>query len=60
MNPDVYGGVSSFTFLDVRASYKLHAKAELAVGIDNLNDQRAFQAHPYPGRTLFTELRVRF
>ena len=60
VNPDVYGGVSSFTFLDVRASYKLHAKAELAVGIDNLNDQRAFQAHPYPGRTLFTELRVRF
>jgi iron complex outermembrane receptor protein len=60
INPDVYGGVSSFTFVDVRGSYKLTPKTELALGIDNLNDARGFQAHPFPGRTLFTELRVKF
>lgn len=60
VNPDVYGGVSSSTFVDVRGSYKFNTQTELALGIDNLNDKRAYQAHPYPGRTVFTELRVRF
>lgn len=60
VNPDVYGGVSSFTFVDLRGSYKLDARTELALGIDNVTDARAYQAHPYPGRTLFSELRVRF
>lgn len=60
VNPNVYGGVSSFTIVDVRGSYNFNPKTELAVGIDNLNDTRAYQVHPYPGRTLFTELRVRF
>lgn len=60
VNPDVYGGVSSFTFVDLRGSYKFSPKTELALGIDNVGDARGFQAHPYPGRTLFSELRVRF
>jgi len=60
INPDVYGGVSSFTFVDLRASYKFDPKVELALGLDNAADSRGYQAHPYPGRTLFTELRVRY
>ncbi len=59
-NPNVYGGVSSFTFVDLRGSYKFTPKLELALGLDNALDQRGFQAHPYPGRTLFTELRASF
>lgn len=57
VNPDVYGGVSSFTFVDVRGSVKLTPKVELSVGVDNVADTRGYQAHPYPGRTLFAELR---
>ncbi len=59
VNPDVYGGVSSFTFVDLRVSYKFDPKVELALGLDNVADARGYQAHPYPGRTWFTELRVR-
>ena len=59
INPDVYGGVSSFTFVDLRLSYKLDPRVELALGLDNVADARGYQAHPYPGRTWFTELRVR-
>ncbi|HJV68168.1 TonB-dependent receptor [Ideonella sp.] len=57
-HPDVYGGVSSFTFVDLRGSYQIHPHVELALGIDNVADARGYQAHPYPGRTVFTELRV--
>lgn len=55
--PDVYGGISRVKQLDWRASVKLKPRLEWAVGIDNLTDQRAWQFHPYPGRTLHTELR---
>lgn len=57
VQPDVYGGVSRVKQLDWRASVKLQPQLEWAVGIDNLTDQRAWQSHPYPGRTLHTELR---
>lgn len=59
INPDVYGGVSSFTFVDLRVSYEFDPRVELALGVDNAADARGYQAHPYPGRTWFTELRVR-
>jgi iron complex outermembrane receptor protein len=57
IHPDVYGGVSSFTFVDLRGSCRISPKVELALGIDNVSDRRGYQAHPYPGRTVFTELR---
>jgi iron complex outermembrane receptor protein len=59
-NPDVYGGVSSFTFVDLRASHAFSRRLELAIGVDNATDARAYQSHPYPGRTLFTELRASY
>lgn len=58
-NPDVYGGVSAVNQLDLRGTCKLRAALELAAGINNATDQRAWQSHPYPGRTLFVELRFR-
>jgi iron complex outermembrane receptor protein len=58
INPDVFGGVSSVNQADLRLSYKPQTKFELAVGINNVNDERAFQSHPYPGRTMFLEMRA--
>lgn len=60
IHPNVYGGVSSFTFVDLRGSYKFTPKLELALGLDNALDRRGFQAHPYPGRTVLTELRASY
>jgi iron complex outermembrane recepter protein len=57
VNPDVYGGVSRLNQLDLRASYKPHARLTLAAGVDNLTDGRAYQSHPFPGRTFFLEVR---
>jgi len=56
--PDTYGGVSSVNQADVRLSYKPQPKLEFAVGVDNVFDERAFQSHPYPGRTVFVDLRA--
>ncbi|MEY4562149.1 MAG: hypothetical protein RLZZ618_1426, partial [Pseudomonadota bacterium] len=57
VNPNVYGGVSSFTFVDMRLARKITDQLELSLGVDNVADSRGYQAHPYPGRTVFTELR---
>ncbi len=58
-NPHVYGGVSSVDQWDLRASGQLTPQLELALGINNALGARAYQSHPYPGRTLFAELRFK-
>ncbi|MBM0108258.1 TonB-dependent receptor [Steroidobacter sp. S1-65] len=60
INPDTYGGVSRFTMLDARVAYTTASNIELALGVDNLTDERAYQMHPYPGRTAFVEARWSF
>ena len=57
INPDVYGGVSRFTIWDLRGGWTLPQGVELALGVSNLTQAKAYQAHPYPGRTLLAELR---
>lgn len=60
INPDTYGGVSRLKQVDVRVLWRALAHTELAAGVDNLGDNRAYQSHPFPGRTLFAELRQSF
>ncbi|HSI49748.1 MAG TPA: TonB-dependent receptor [Ideonella sp.] len=57
VNPNVYGGVSRVRQLDLRSAYRFSPQLELALGVNNVADQPAYQSHPYPGRTLFAELR---
>lgn len=56
--PNVYGGVSSVNQVDLRLSYKPTKLAEVAVGVDNVSNGHSYVSHPYPGRTMFVELRV--
>jgi len=59
-NTDVYGGVSRVSQLDVRLLLKPVKGTEVSLGVDNLNNNKAYQLHPYPGRTLFAEVRYAF
>jgi len=59
-NTDVYGAVSRVSQVDVRLLLKPVKGTEIAIGVDNLNNNRAYQLHPYPGRTLFGEVRYAF
>lgn len=57
VNPGIYGSVSRVDQLDLRGTRKLGPRLEMALGINNATGQQAYQSHPYPGRTLFAELR---
>lgn len=60
INPDVYGGMSRLRQLDLRVLWKPLPGAEVAFGLDNATDTRSYQSHPFPGRTLFGEVRYAF
>lgn len=48
--------VSSFAFVDLRVRRSFGA-FEVALGVDNLLDEKAFVYHPYPGRSVLLDLR---
>jgi iron complex outermembrane receptor protein len=43
--------------LDGRVAYTTDNGTEIAVGVDNITNDRAYQSHPYPSRTAFAEVR---
>jgi iron complex outermembrane receptor protein len=57
INGDTYGGISQLRSVDGRVAYTMANGTELALGIDNITDERAYQSHPYPARTAFAEVR---
>ncbi|MEI6484932.1 MAG: TonB-dependent receptor [Sphingomonadales bacterium] len=57
---DTYQGFDRFFVIDVRARYQVTRRAEIAVGIDNLNNDRYFLFHPFPQRAVTAELHWRF
>jgi iron complex outermembrane receptor protein len=60
IHPDTFGGTSRFLVVDARVGFALGARSTLNVGVENLNDDRYFVYHPYPGRTYHAEARFRF
>jgi iron complex outermembrane recepter protein len=56
-NGDTYGGISRARSWDGRVAYTTANGTELAIGIDNITNDRAYQSHPYPSRTAFAEVR---
>ena len=57
INGDTYGGISYVRSFDGRVAYTTTKGTELAIGIDNITDDRSYQSHPYPSRTAFAEVR---
>jgi len=57
INGDTYGGISRVNAWDGRVAYTMTNGTEIAVGIDNITNDRAYQSHPYPSRTAFAEVR---
>jgi iron complex outermembrane receptor protein len=58
VNRNTYGGLSTVNQLDLKLSYKPAPRVEVALGVDNVTDQRAYQSHPFPARTVVLELRT--
>ncbi len=58
IDPNTFGGVSTVNQLDLKASWQVVRNVTVAAGVDNVNNQHAYQFHPYPLRTWVAELRV--
>ncbi len=50
---NVYGAQDAYTRVGVKTNYRLSSGLILSFGIDNLTNEIAYVAHPWPGRTLY-------
>ena len=56
-NGFAYQGASRYFTADIRVRYQVSQSVAAAFGIDNLNDYKYWNFHPYPQRTYSAELR---
>ncbi|MDB5966737.1 MAG: TonB-dependent receptor [Polaromonas sp.] len=57
VNGFTYQGTSRYFTTDVRVRYQVSKRWTAAVGIDNLNNYKYWNFHPYPQRTLVAEVK---
>lgn len=50
---NVYGAQDSYTRLGMKTTYHLNTRSSISFGIDNLTNEVAYVAHPWPGRTIY-------
>ncbi len=55
VNPGTFGGASRYLVFDARVDVTLPRGWSLALGADNLFDERYYVYHPYPGRSWTAE-----
>jgi iron complex outermembrane receptor protein len=60
VNGLAYMGVSRFFVVDLRAHWKVGPHLTAAFGIDNANNDRYWNFHPYPQRGYVAELKADF
>jgi iron complex outermembrane receptor protein len=60
VNGYTYFGVSKFFVVDVRAHWQVSKVFSAAFGIDNLNNYKYWNFHPYPQRSFVAELKADF
>jgi iron complex outermembrane receptor protein len=58
VNGYAYQGVSAFKTLDARVLWRIDPHWTAALGVDNLNNNRYWNFHPYPQRSVSAELKV--
>ena len=60
VNGYAYMGVSPYTTMDVRTRWQINPQWVAAFGIDNLNNDKYWNFHPYPQRSYMAELKAHF
>jgi iron complex outermembrane receptor protein len=58
VNGASYQGVSRYFTVDARVRYQVDRNLTLAFGVDNLNNDRYWNFHPYPQRSYLAELKI--
>ena len=57
---NVMSAIDGYTFFDVKSTYKINKNSKVSVGIDNLTNELAFVAHPWPLRTYYVKGSIHF
>lgn len=60
VNGSTYMGVSRFFVVDLRAHWKIDRHLTAAFGVDNANNDKHWNFHPYPQRSYVAELKAHF
>ena len=60
VNGHSYTGFEAYLVADLRVHYQLSRQWSLAGGVDNLNNRNYYLYHPFPQRTVFTELKFNY
>ena len=50
---EVYGAQDGMTFVGLKTTYTINRHTKLGIGVDNLTDEVAYVAHPWPQRTFY-------
>ena len=57
VNGFAYMGASKYFTVDTRLRYRFNQQWSMALGVDNLNNDKYWNFHPYPQRTYVAELK---
>lgn len=57
---NVYGAQDGYTRFGLKTNWHFNEQFELGFGIDNLTNEIAYVAHPWPGRTLYLDFSYDF
>ncbi len=49
----VYGAQDSYTFVDMKVNFRPTDDSRISFGVDNVTDEEAFVAHPWPQRSFY-------
>ena len=55
----VYGAQDAYTRIGLRTNYQITDNLKASFGVDNLRNEIAYVAHPWPGRTVYLSLAYR-
>lgn len=56
----VFGAFDKFLVVDVHAHWRVHGPLTLDAGIDNINNARYYEYHPFPMRSYVADLKASF
>lgn len=58
-NPNTFQGFDGYAVIDLRATIRVTQKWQMALGVDNVGNDRYFLFHPFPQRSFTAELTYR-
>lgn len=53
---NVYGAQDAYERVGLKSTYRMNNGLSFGLGIDNLTNDVAYVAHPWPGRTFYANL----